>query len=347
MQQVYPETKQVFIDARGTVTPRTQSIIVSQVSGQITHVSPHFVTGGFFKKGQVMLTVDTTDYILARSRAELQVAQARLALAREEQEAHIARAEWNKVGQGKADDLVLHKPQLAQARAALNAALATLNQAKIDIQRTRIRAPYYCRVRARQVDEGQVINRGTPLATVYAIDYAEIRLPLPDNDLAFLSLPSYNTGHSRFPDVQISSKFAGKKYIWTGKLIRMEGEIDPRSRMVHVVARVKEPYAASADQKPPLAVGLFVNAKISGRTFKNIYEINRSALRNGDQVLMIDDSLRLHFRKVHILRLNAQSALVDSGLSAGEKVCITPLDLVVDGMAVRTAPEKKMPESGK
>lgn len=346
-QQVYPAEHQVFVDAQGTVAPRTQSLVVSQVGGQITHVSGQFVVGGFFKKGQVMLTVDTSDYVLARSRAQLQVAQARLALAREQQEAKIARSEWEKVGEGTADNLVLHKPQLEQARAALNAAVATLNQARLDIRRTQIRAPYYCRVRSKQVDEGQVINRGSPLAMVYAVDYAEVRLPLPDNDLAFIDIPQLNAARSTLPDVQIHTSFAGKYFSWKAKLVRMEGEIDQRSRMVHVVARVKEPYAISGNRKPPLAVGMFVNATISGKSFNNVFEVNRSALRNGNQILVIDAEQKLHFRKVRILRLENESALVDSGLASGERVCITPLDLVVEGMGVRTSPEKKAPEAGK
>ncbi len=346
IQQVFPKEKHVFIDARGTVAPRTQSMVVSQVSGQITHVSSQFVPGGFFKKGQVMLSVDTTDYVLARARARLSVAQAKLALAREEQEARIARSEWNKMGEGSADALVLHKPQLEQARAALNAAVAGLNQSELDIKRTRIRAPYFCRVRSKQVDEGQVINRGAPLATVYAVDYAEIRLPLPDNDLAFINIPRSGTNTLTDPQVEIHTKFAGKNYKWAGKLVRMEGEIDQRSRMAHVVARVKDPYGNARQQKPPLAVGMFVNAKISGRVFKNIYEINRSAFRNGNQLLIVDDAQKLHFRNVHILRQNSKTVLVDSGLTSGEKVCITPLDVVVEGMAIRTSPTEKQTGSG-
>lgn len=337
-QVVHSVSVQISVTSQGTVEPRTQSNVLAQVAGQIVKVSPRFAAGGYFKKGEVFLEIDPSDYRLAKIKAALQVAQAELRLAREEEEADLAAAEWDKAGKGDAAPLVLREPQLKEARASLNAAQAGFDQAVINLGRTTIKAPYDCRVRSKNADIGSVVNPGMSVALVYAIDYAEIRLPLPDAELAFLEISSFNgkIKNNNNPDVQLTGVFAGKKHIWRGKLVRMEGEIDPRSRMVHVVARVKDPYGISSGDGPyPLSVGMFVTATIEGRNFENVFDIDRAALRGFNSVWVIDNQNKLHLRKVDILRQEKGRVILKAGLTDGEKICLTELDAFIDGMEVR------------
>jgi len=175
------------------------------------------------------------------------------------------------------------------------------------------------------------------IAMVYAVDYAEIRLPLPDAELAFIDLPSLNgKNKTSNPEVKLSGIFAGTKHIWEGTLVRMEGEIDPRSRMVHVVARVEDPYGIkSGNTQSPLYVGMFVNASIDGLTYENVFDLDRAALRGSNIVWVIDDENKLHLRKVNILRQEKGRVIVNGGLADGDKICLTALDAVIDGMEVR------------
>jgi RND family efflux transporter MFP subunit len=284
-----------------------------------------------------MLQIDPVDYHLAVTRAELQVAQAELALAREEEEAELAKAEWGKVGEGEPSDLVLRKPQLKQAQTNLAAAKAGLEQANINLERTNIRAPFACRVRSKQADVGQVAGMGNPVAIIYAVDYAEVRLPLPDAELAYIDVPHIFRGNvsAKSPEVTIKTIFAGKEYSWDGKLSHLEGEIDALSRMVHAVARVKNPYAKKGSgDAPPLSVGMFVTAEIAGKTYENVYQIKREALRGESTVWVIDSENKLHFREVDVLRVEKDVAIINSGLQESEKVCLTALDAVVEGMDV-------------
>lgn len=330
--------KQINIYSQGTVAPRTQSTVAAQVGGQIVFTSSRFASGGYLKKGDVLLRIDPANYELAQAQAKLQVTQAELRLAREKEEADLARSEWTKIGNGEASKLVLREPQLKEAEASLDAAKAALKLADINLQRTEIRAPFTCRIRTIMADLGQVVNPGTPIAVIYAIDYAEIRLPLPDADLAFIDIPfTYgNSEQHAQPKVKIKSVFAGREYTWPGKLVRMEGEIDPRSRMINAVATVKDPYGDGAsEERPPLAVGMFVSAEISGKNFEDVFEIERAALRGSNRVWIIDEENRLYFRDVEILRLNTDTIIIKSGLDENEKICLTALDAVVEGMAVR------------
>ena len=338
------------VRAQGTVLPRTETTLVAQVAGEVVAVSPRFEVGRFFARGEVLVELDRRDYQVAVRRARAQVAQARVQVEQQEAEAAVAAEEWSDLGgEGEPSPLVLRQPQVAQARSALAAAEAELEKAELDLERTRIRAPFAGRVRSKRVDLGQFVGPGTPLATVHATDYAEVRLPVPDDQLAFLELPfAYrNVGSAQpGPAVVLLGRFGGEIHTWEGRIVRTEGELDPKSRMLNLVARIEDPYERAAEdpERPPLAVGMFVAAEIAGRPAAGVVVLPRSALRPGHepQVLVVDGEDRLRFRDVEVLRLDREEAVIAAGLEAGERVCVSPLDVVTDGMEVRTvdaAPE--------
>ncbi len=343
----------VSISSQGTIRPRTESTLVPQVSGVITWVSDSWASGGFFAKDETLLKVDPSDYELSLAKAEASVAQAELRLAREEQEADVARKEWESLlkldptMERKASPLLLREPQVAEARASLNAARAGLAKAQLDISRTEIRAAFDGRIRETFADVGQFVNQGTPAARVYSVDFAEVRLPINDSDLSFISLPlAYRNDASPetqpLPEVLLYARFGGKELEpWKGRIVRTEGAIDPQSRMVHAVAQVPDPYARSNPQRPPLAVGLFVKAEISGRTFRNIAVIPRKAVRENGQVLVAEKAdqgeHRLISRKAAVIRLKGDEAIIDLGASevaAGDLICISTVEVFREKMAI-------------
>ena len=333
------ENLQLSVKSQGTVKPRTETTLVTEVAGRVLQVHPSFVAGGFFEEGDLLLAVDPHDYRQALIQARSAVAQTELRLAQEQAEAEIARNEWKDLGGGEASPLTLRIPQVAEAEAALASARAAVVRAERNLERTRIRAPYAGRIREKNVDRGQYVTPGTPLAHIYSVDFAEVRLPLPDADLAFVDLPLvFRSTDSRKPGpaVVLRAEFAGRSFEWQGRLVRTEGEIDTRSRMVHAVAQVKDPYGRSEDPgRPPLAAGMYVEAEIAGRTVEGVAVIPRTALRNDSQVLIVDENDRLQFRDVVVLRINDDQAVVSSGLSDGERVCLSNLSAVTNGMRVR------------
>lgn len=338
---VRAQAHQFFVSAQGTVTPRTEIQLVPEVSGRVIATSTSLAAGGFFEQGDELLTIDSRDYELAVIRARAQLAQTRVLVQREEAEAEVARREWQKLGQGEANPLLLREPQLAEARAAVASAEAVLEQAERDLGRCRIRAPFAGRVGEKSVDVGQFVSKGQPVARLYAIDFAEIRLPLPSEELAFVDLPLDYRGEERSastPEVKIRARFAGAMHEWPGRIVRTDGQIDPRTRMVIAVARVDDPYGRKGgDQRPPLAAGMFVDASITGRTLDQVVTVSRLALRGNGRVYVVDDANQLHFREVRIIRANQQEVVVGEGLQDGERVCLSPLDTAVDGMTVRVS----------
>ena len=326
------------VTSQGTVQPRTESQLVPEIAGRVTWVAPSFAEGGFFEAGDVLVRIDPFDYEQMLVSARSQLAQARLRLAEEEAEAEVAEREWETLGRGDPRELALRKPQLDDARASVAAAEAGVERATRDLERADIRAPYAGRVRAKNVDIGQYVRVGDTVATVYAVDVAEIRLPLPDDELAYLDLPLSYRGVERQtqPGVTLQARFAGETHAWKGRIVRTESEIDSVSRMVHAIAEVADPYAPGPNpNRPPLAVGMYVEAEIGGRTARDVAVLPRETLRGRDQMLVVTPDDRLSFRTVDVLRTSTESVVVQSGLQAGELVVISPLDTPADGMLVQ------------
>ncbi|MFN2427820.1 MAG: efflux RND transporter periplasmic adaptor subunit, partial [Candidatus Binatia bacterium] len=212
-----------------------------------------------------------------------------------------------------------------------------------ELERTAVRAPFDGRVRTEDVDVGQFVSRGEILARIYSTDVAEIRLPLDDGDLAFLDLSmAWRDANEDRPGpvVVVHADFAGHRWQWKGRIVRTEGQIDPATHVIHAVASVEDPYGRGENPaRPPLAAGLFVEADITGRTAVGVVSLPRAAMRGDSRVLVVDGEDRLRSRKVKVLRREAERVIVSEGLAAGERVCISPLEVAVDGMRVRVAEE--------
>lgn len=343
--EVQPASVQLKVQAEGVVAPRTESQVVPEVAGRVMRVNESLVSGGFFEEGEVLLEIDPREYELSVIRARAAIAQMQLRVATEQQEAEVALKEWESLGEGEPTDLVLRKPQLAEARAALASAEASLDQALFDLERTRVVAPYAGRVREKSVDVGQYVQRGQSVARIYAVDVAEVRLPIPDDQLAFVTLPmAYrNVDQSqapREPYVVLKTEFAGKTYQWQGRIVRTEGEVDPRTRMINAVAQVQDPYArAGKSSRPPLAVGMFVEAEIYGHSVKAV-ELPRTAMRDENTVMVVGPNNRIEFRDLEVYRQERDRVLVTGGIEAGERVCVSILEAAVNGMEVRVLETK-------
>ncbi|MEQ8857528.1 MAG: efflux RND transporter periplasmic adaptor subunit [Pseudomonadales bacterium] len=338
--EVQPRSVQLTVHSQGTVAPNTESELIPEVSGRVRWISPSLVNGGSFESGEALLRLEDQDY---RSAVE----RARAALSRAEAEFEHAQFEFQRMESLEAKQLasrsVLENALRAYrvAEATLQDTRASIEQAGRDLSRTEIRAPFTGLVRRESVDIGQFVSRGAAVATLYATADAEVRLPIADRQLAFLNMPVGIRGELPVelqPGVTLSAEFAGQQLTWRGRIVRTEAAIDTMSRMVNVVARVDN----DADT-PPLAVGLFVNAEIEGLIADNVIVLPRSALREGNRVLVVDAEDRLRYRQIEPLRLYQDEVLVAHGLAAGERVCISPIQTAVEGMPVK--PVTQVPDA--
>ncbi|MEM0953072.1 MAG: efflux RND transporter periplasmic adaptor subunit [Pseudomonadota bacterium] len=327
------ELVQLTSFTHGTVLPRTESELVPEVSGRIVEISPTMVSGGFFNKGDTLVKIDPLNYEVAleqalanQSSAESELDNAKRASARVQDLATRQSA-----SQSERDDAV---NRVSIAEATLRDATARVARAERDLERTEIHAPYDGRVRSERIDIGQFVDRGASIASLYATDIAEVRLPIHDDELRFLQLPLAQSENPVQPAVVLRARFGGEMHSWEGKVVRTEGELDPKTRMINVIAQVASPYAL-VENRPPLAVGLFVEAEIIGKQVENVVILPRDALQQDDRVYVIDADNRLEFRDVTVLRMLDDEVYIASGIERGERVCLSSLDVAIEGMSVQ------------
>ena len=334
----------VVVEGHGEVVAKVAVEVVPQVSGRIVEVSPSMVAGGFFKAGDPLFVIDPRDYELGVERARAAVARAEVALEQEEAEAEVAREEWNELhpGEEPSSGLVVREPQVEQARAELDAAKADLSGAQLDLERTRVTVPFDGVVVSESVDMGQFVTTGRSLATVYGTDVVEVRVPLESRDLAWFEVPRGSSG--RGPRAEVTATFAGRTYSWQGRVTRMEGQLDPSSRMAHVVVEVQKPFAET-NERPPLMPNTFADVKIFGKTLHDVVPIPRYALREDDTVWVYSDGV-LRLRPVEVARADREHAFILSGLSDGDQIIVSSLDAVTDGMTVRATGTGERPDEG-
>lgn len=326
----YRDTVVLDVSVQGQTRPRTEVDMAPQVGGKIIYVSPQFVAGGQFNQGDVLLRIEKADYEVGVLRSEAAVARAEQVIVREKAEGQIAAEDWADLGRGgQPSALTLRKPQLAEAEAALKSAMADLDNAKLQLSRTIVRAPFNGRIRDRFADVGQFVSPGTRLARVFSTEAIEIPLSLNDADLSRLSLPismSTESGAVK-PDVTLSAIISGERRTWAGKIVRTDGVFDPQTRTISAIAEVKDPFGAGASEDGfPLPPGLFVDAEIVGRTLEGAIVIPRDSLRPEDKVYVVNDQGEAQSRDAVVLDTNAQRAVLESGVEAGEYVIISPLE---------------------
>jgi len=317
-------TQNFEINSQGTVRARTQTVLSAEVSGPIVSISPKFIAGGVFAKNEVLLEIDPTSYAVAVSRAEALLAQRRI----EYDGAKKLRSQGYRA-----------EAELASAAAALASAEADLVNAKRSLDRTKIRLPYEGMVMSKAADLGQFVNPGTQLGVTFSTDYAEVRLPLTDQELAFVDIPNtaeiIRTGSAQGPEVTLQAIQRGKLTEWQAHIVRSEGVVDERSRVTYVVAQVDDPYRLH-NEGTSLPMGTFVSARIAGSNPVDLIRVPRGALRGSDQLLFVTEDDKIEIRSVDILRADSQYAYLSGGARPGERITTTVIQAPTNGMAVRT-----------
>jgi RND family efflux transporter MFP subunit len=331
-----PQTVRLTVDTQGEARPRREIDLIPQVSGRIVEVANSFIEGGFFEEGDTLLKIEDADYRLAVTRMEAEVARARRVLESERAEGESARRDWEDLGIGDPSALALRQPQLAEARAALAAAEAQLADSRLQLARTEIKAPFTGRVRTKAVDIGQYVGPGQQLGRIFATDVIQIRLPLADSELALLGLPVAFQASEQSPglEVTLSGMVTGQHRTWSGRVVRTDSAIDTQTRTLFAFAEVEDPYGAGADGDAPLAVGMFVEARIEGREIDDAIVLPRAALRGSDQVFVAKLDGTLDIRTAAVVTSDRDRVILADGVYEGEYVVSSPLISPVQGMQI-------------
>lgn len=331
---------QLKVKSQGTVQPLTRTTLVSEVSGIVMALAPQFEVGGTFAKGDVLIKLDPADYQVAKQRADAQLQSAKAQLLSEQARSSQAKKEWEMTGRplSEAPVLALRTPFLAEAQSRLLQAQAEVKQAELKLQRTVIRAPYTGMISATTVDVGQYVTIGTRLGETFAIDFAEIRLPMTDKDLSKLGWNASSAEQSIFNKnkVQLKTMVNGENVTWQAILVRSEGTVEQSSRVQYLVAQVADPYnIKGVADRPRLLIGSFVEAMVSGKMIDDVYTLPRHALRSNNRVATVDSDQRLKLLDVDYTYEDQANYYINTGLEGQVEVVTSGMGIMVDGMKLK------------
>ena len=337
------------IRGSGTVRPKSQIVMSSQVAGRVEWVSPAFASGGRFERGDLLLRIEEADYVNRVDAASAAVAQRQVevlqweeeqALAREEYQRLVAREGMDAPDSASLSSLIFREPQLQAAKASLRSAEAQLADARLALGRTRIVAPFDGIVRSKSVDVGQYVAPGQNLGSLYDTDEVEIVVPLTDTEASLVDgLWDAGAGDeaTRIP-ATVRATFGDREYTWPAYVDRAEGALNQETRAVDVVVRVPDPFMSDeAGRRPPLLLGTYASVDIQGVAREAYAVLPRMALRDGEAVYVVERDTMLVVRPAVVLQEIGGDVFVSADIAAGEPVVVSPMSIVTDSMVVQVA----------
>ena len=379
-----PASGPIAVLGSGTVEPREEVTVSSEIAGRIVYVNPAFRQGGLVQRGAVLFRIDASDYENRVRSASADVAAQDVAILEAREEARIARDELQRfsalpagsaagggaigqtgtgdqharilppralanggrpVVQGAPGQLATREPQLRSARAARDRAAAQLADARLALGRTVVRAPFSGLVRNEEAAIGRLVQPGQELGSIVASDGFDVRISLTEAEAALIP-DLLNRAGSRIP-ASVLFDFGGQSWQWAAFVDRINPILDPATRTIDVILRVPDPFGgavpvaapdgapAAAMRPPPLLVGSFVSARITGSSATPYAEIPAQHLRPGNEIWVVRGG-KLRILPVRVIqRTDTVAYITLPSLGEGGQLVTSALRAPVDGMAVR------------
>ena len=341
-QSVHYQSHQIRVTAMGTVIAAREITLKSKVKGEIVNTSDEFVPGGFFKKGENLLSIDPTDYQLIVLQLQSNVAKAENNLLLEQGYQRVAQREFDLLGQGVSETektLMLRQPQLAIKRSELATARAKLNQAELNLLRTSITAPFNAVVQSRSTNTGSLVSESTPLAELVETDTFWLELTVPVNQLQWINIPTTKNQQGSTVTVFLQNNTKEKTFR-TGHVVRLGAGLQKEGRMAIVYVAVSDPLCLLPKNKnlPKLLLNSFIHAVIDGIELKAVVPVKRSSIHDNNTLWLLTDKNNLEIRPVKIITGNKDQFLISSGISEGEIFITSSLATPVNGIPLRPTP---------
>ncbi|MDH5673291.1 MAG: HlyD family efflux transporter periplasmic adaptor subunit [Myxococcales bacterium] len=373
----------ITVRANGSVTPAYSVDVMAEISGRVVWKHPQLTIGGLIKKGDTLLRIDTRDYKLALAQQQAALDRARTELELEQGRSRVAAQEWQAFGAARGpspgpaapadtSDLALRKPQMRAVELGLQSAETSLDQAKLKLGKTVLKAPFDAVVRTNATEVGRLVTQQQVLATLVNTDVFIVVVSLPVEDLQWLKIPGVSApllsqdaiqaayasedpsaAFSELASLALVTQTIGKQINQRpGIAVRLLGDLDPVGRMARLLVSVQDPMGRKDAERTrsngelPILLGAYVNVELQGKSVTGLVEIPRHALRDGNRVHLMTKDGRLQVRDVEILRKDDKSVLVSAGLSEGELLITSHLATPVPGMELRRAETPKAKPAG-
>ncbi len=341
VQEIYPANRSIVVEAMGTIAPAQEVLLRPRVSGEILSISDSFIPGGLFQKGEPILQIDPRDYEFNVLLAEAALAQASSNLRLEEGQQDVARKDFELLGDQLAEEdleFVLREPQRLAAEANLMAGKARLDEARLNLERTRLTAPFDALVASREVNQGTVVNASTTLARLVGTEEYWIELEVPVDALRWIRIPLSRQDPGSLVRIYDTNAWNPGRYR-EGRVLRTTAEVDRQSRLATLIVSVEDPLALEPANQglPPLILNAYITAEIFGETLEDVYSVPREFVRDNDTLWIYDEENKLEIRSLEAVYRGRRDLIVANGLNPGEKIVTTSMATPVEGMSLRTS----------
>ncbi|HHI68921.1 MAG TPA: efflux RND transporter periplasmic adaptor subunit [Planctomycetes bacterium] len=345
----------ITVRGMGTVIPARKVVLQPEVGGRVVEQAQELVPGGRLAAGETVLRIDPRDYRLALAQKQAQLEKARLDLAVEEGRRRVALKEWESLKKGMKGAspdkaLVLREPYIKNARAALDAASSGVEKARLDLERTNVKAPFNSLVLSENTEVGQVVTPQTQLAVLAGTDTFWVQTVLPVESLRWIEFPP--SGKDTGPSAKVIQLLGeGKRILREGKVLRLLGDLEAQGRMARVLVAVEDPlllHGSGEGESLPLLLGSYVRVEIRGKEVDGVFALPRTALHDGDKVWVMGEDDRLEIRPVSVLFRERKRVLIDGGLGEGERIVVSPIPIPAPGLKLKTQvePTPALPPGG-
>jgi len=335
--------QQATVGAQGLVIAADEVALQPEVQGRVVFRSDKLVPGGRFKKGEVLLRIDASEYALRAKKSSSQLEQAQQQLTLEESRGEIAKEEWRLIGKdGGASEsgraVALREPQKKEAEARIDLAKQERGLAVLNVGRTVLRAPFNGFVRTGNVNVGQYISPAVSLGTLVGSDEFWVQVSVPVESLRDLRVPGLNVEVGEGSKLVLWQELGDERIERSGEIVRLFGDVDPVGRMARVLAKIVDPLGLeleASERGLPLLLGSYVHVDMEAREMADVIEIPRAAVHAGKFVYVYGKDDRLQVRTVNIAWRKPKSFLISGGLSDGEEIITSRVGNVVEGLKIR------------
>lgn len=317
-------TQTVLIDTTARISAARDLTLFPEVTGTVEKLNPRLRPGETFSNGTVLLELDDDDFQLALREAQSGLKTTEADYEMEQGEQARARHEYAIAGKSISPEyeaLALRKPQLKKAKAAIEKARAIRDQAQINLERTKIRAPFDGTLTELSIAPGSRVAATTPLLKLIDSKRLWLYAEVNDVDMRYIEFANeQGTGGSivTIPNTDI-----------TGRVLHRLPDVDSASRKPRVLIEIE-----GDDASAGLAVGSFTRVHISGRLLPESFTLPWPLLRDNDTVWLMGDSKKLTIKQVEVLHRGRETVIV-RGLSDGARIVKTNLSGAVEGIQLR------------
>ncbi len=327
------------VSAMGTVAPAKQITLSPEVSGRVVFIGPFVIPGGTIEKGQSLIRIDDRDYRAIVKQRQSDVAKAELNLKLEQGNQLVAQQEYkllDDIIQDQDEELVLRKPHLEEALAALEAAKAALAKAKLDVERCTVTAPFNAVIQEKLVDVGAQVTTASSLLKIMGTDEYWVEVLVPVNQLRWLTIPE--NGKQSGSAVKVYNSLAwGANTYRDGTALRLLGQLEEQGRMAQLLVCVKDPLLLKNESSAlsPLLVDSYVRVEIEGKKLEGVMPVKRDYLHDGDNIWVMNSDDQMEIRPVEVLFRDKQMIYLTNGLKVGDQIVTTDISAPVEGMPLR------------